>query len=117
MSRKQLCKFEGKKINSDQWWNNDKCSCECKKRHVCEKYYVKNPATSSCKNRKYLASIMDDSAIICDKVRDADRDVEAKLYDKETKAVPTTFNEKNKSFKTPNLTYILINNYSIIKSY
>ena len=22
--------------NSDQWWNNDKCQCECKKCHVCE---------------------------------------------------------------------------------
>ena len=20
----------GKKCNSDQWWNNDKCRCECK---------------------------------------------------------------------------------------
>ena len=29
------CKFDGRKCNSDQWWNNDKCSCECKKRHVC----------------------------------------------------------------------------------
>ena len=31
------CKFDGRKCNSDQWWNNDKCQCECKKRHVCEK--------------------------------------------------------------------------------
>ena len=30
------CKFDGRKYNSDQWWNNDKCRCECKKRHVCE---------------------------------------------------------------------------------
>ena len=21
----------------DQWWNNDKCLCGCKKRHICEK--------------------------------------------------------------------------------
>ena len=31
------CKFDERKCNSDQWWNNDKCKCECKKRHVCEK--------------------------------------------------------------------------------
>ena len=32
-------KFYGTKCHSDQWWNNDKCLCECKK-HVCEKDYV-----------------------------------------------------------------------------
>ena len=34
--------------------------------------YVKknvwNPATCNCKNGKYLASVMDDSAIICDEI-------------------------------------------------
>ena len=34
---KCTCKFDGSNCNSDQWWNNDKCRCECKKRHVCEK--------------------------------------------------------------------------------
>ena len=24
------CKFDGRNCNSDQWWNNDKCWCECK---------------------------------------------------------------------------------------
>ena len=33
------------RCNSDQWWNNDKCRCECKKCHVCKKDYVWNPAT------------------------------------------------------------------------
>ena len=51
------CRFDGRKCNSCQWWNNNKCLCECKKRHVCEKDYVWNPATCSCKNGKYLASI------------------------------------------------------------
>ena len=23
------CKFDGRKFNSDQWLNNDKCRCEC----------------------------------------------------------------------------------------
>ena len=62
------CRFDGKKCNSYQWWNNDKCLCECKKRHVCEKYYIWIPATCSYKNGIYLTSIMDDSAIKCDKV-------------------------------------------------
>ena len=25
-------RFDGRKCNSDQWLNNDKCQCECKKR-------------------------------------------------------------------------------------
>ena len=47
------CRFDGRKCNSDQWWNNDKCWCECKKRHVCEKNYVWNPAACSCENGKH----------------------------------------------------------------
>ena len=46
------CKFrlDGRKCNSDQWWNKDKCRCKCKKRHVCEKDYIWNPSTCSYKN-------------------------------------------------------------------
>ena len=28
------CKFNGTKCNSNQWWNNTKCQCECKKGSV-----------------------------------------------------------------------------------
>ena len=31
------CKFDARKCNSDQGWNKDKCLCDCKRRHVCEK--------------------------------------------------------------------------------
>ena len=37
---------------------NGKCRCECKKRQVCEKDYMWNPATCSCEKRKYLSSIL-----------------------------------------------------------
>ena len=50
---------------------NNKCRCECKKRHVCEKHYVWNPATCCWENGKYLASIMDDSGIMCAEVTQA----------------------------------------------
>ena len=40
----------GKKYNSDQWWNKNKCQCECKKRHVCEKDCIWNPSTYNCEN-------------------------------------------------------------------
>ena len=73
-------RFDERKYNLDQLWNNDNCRCECKIRHACEKDYVQNPSTCNCENGKYLASIIDDSPIICDEVIDADACNEAKLY-------------------------------------
>ena len=31
------CKFNGRKCNSNQKWNSDKCQCECENHHVFEK--------------------------------------------------------------------------------
>ena len=87
------CKLDGTKCNSNQWWNKDKCRCEYKKHHLFEKEYVWNPATGNCENGKYLASIMDDSGIICDEVIDVDDE--------------TNFIEKKATCKTQNL-YILL---------
>ena len=39
------CKFEETKCKSNQWWDNNKCQCVCKKHHICEKDYVWNLAT------------------------------------------------------------------------
>ena len=33
------CKFDVRKCNADQRWNNDKCQCKCKKLCVCQKDY------------------------------------------------------------------------------
>ena len=70
---------------------------------------------------------MDDSAIICDKIIDADRDVdaeaksndkgkwtdEAKVNNQETKIIPTNFNGKKATRKTQKfyilLAFLLIN--------
>ena len=99
--------FDGRKCNSDRWWNNDKFRCGCKKCHVCENDYVWNPATCSCEKGKYLASIMDVSASICDEIIESyDEDKKAKSYD-ETKTIPTNFNEKKTTCKTQNF-YILL---------
>ena len=89
-------------INSAHWWNNDKCRCECKKRHVCEK----NPARFGCEHGKYLASIMEDSTITCNEIIES--------YDEETKTIPTNFNEKKPKFLY--FTCIFINYYSVIDS-
>ena len=42
------------------------------------------------------ASIIDDSVIMCDEIRDA----EAKWHDEETKTVATNFNRKNAIYET-----------------
>ena len=65
---------------------------ECKKHIICQKCYIWNPATCSCENGKYLASFTDDSVITCDETKES--------YDKETKTVPTNFNEKKATCKT-----------------
>ena len=45
-----------------------------------EKGYIWNPTTCGCENGKYLASIIDNSVITRDEIKDA-----------ETKTIPTTF--------------------------
>ena len=51
--------------------------------------YIWNPATCSCKNGKYLASVISKSVISCDESIDAI----------ETKTVATNLNEKKRSLK------------------
>ena len=56
-------KFDGKKCNSNQKWNNNKCWCNFKKHHICEKDCIWSPVTCSCENDKYLPSVIGDSVI------------------------------------------------------
>ena len=86
-------KFDGRSCNSNQWWNNDKYQWKCKKRPVCVKDYARNPATCNCKNENYLASIMDDSAIMCGEIIE--------------ETVPTNFNKKKANCLTQHF-YILL---------
>ena len=92
-------RFDGRKCNSDQWWNNDKCWCECKKRHVGEKDYAWNPSIFNCENGKHLTSIMDDSTTMYDEI--------IVSCDCETKTIPTNFNEEKTTCKT-DIFYILV---------
>ena len=57
------------------------------------------PGTCSCENRMYLGSIMDDSTIISDEVKES--------YDEKIKAIPTNFNGKKVTCKAQNF-YILL---------
>ena len=71
MSSECKCRFDGKKCNSKQGWNNDNFRGQCKNRHFCKKDCIWNPAICSCESRKYLASLMDDSTIKCDESIDS----------------------------------------------
>ena len=80
-SHKCKCKFDSKKYNSNQIWNNDKCRRECKnpKEHnTRKKDYISNPASYSCENGKYLGNTIDNSLITCDKIIDTTKTVSAK---------------------------------------
>ena len=94
ISHECKCKFDGRNWNSDQWWNNNKCRCECKKSHVCEKDYIWNPATCNCENEKYLVSIMHDSSIMCDEIIES--------YEEKTNS-----NEKQAACKMQNFNTLL----------
>ena len=103
ISCKCKCKFDGRKCNSNQKWDNGKCWCECKN-HICGKNYIWNPDTGSCKNGKYLAYIFgNDILIICEEILD----VRVKSFDEETKTVSTKVNEKEVASKIKKL-YILL---------
>ena len=107
MSCKCKCKIDGRKCNLNQWWNNHKCWCDCKK-HICEKEdYIWNPAAICyCKNGTYVADIIDDSVITCDEI-----------IKEETKTVTTNFNEKNAICKTKKnvyFTFLFINCHSLL---
>ena len=79
--------------NSDKKRNNDKCWCECKAHHICEKDYIWNSATCSCKNGKYLTNIIDNLVITCQEIIET--------------AKTLNFNEKKVTCKTEKLDFLL----------
>ena len=70
------------------------------------KMIVQNPATCSCKNSKYIASITDSSVTTCDEIIDSEQSktlaMKAKSYKEETKTVTKNFNETNAICKMEN---------------
>ena len=70
------CKFDVRKCNFNQKWNNDRYLCKCKnleQHHACKKEYIWNPSTCSCENGEYLgsSSSIDDSMIMCNEILNA----------------------------------------------
>ena len=72
LTKYRLCeckrKFDWRKYNLNQWWNCNKCWCQCNKNNKNDAEYIWNPVTCSCENGKYLAKIMDDSTIMWDEI-------------------------------------------------
>ena len=97
ISCERRCKFDARKYDSNQKWNNGKCWCECKKRHICVKDYIWNPATCNCEIAKYLANIIDGLGITCDEIRDTQK----------TKMKQQILMKKNAICKAKNL-YVLL---------
>ena len=101
ISCKCKCKLDCKNCNSNQKWNTDKCQHEYKNQkehYVCKKDYIWNPATCSCENGKYLASIIDDSVVSCDEIIDTTKSILAKTVSMKTvttKTIPIKSNSKN----------------------
>ena len=88
ISCKCECKFDDRKCNLNQNWNDDKCQCDCKnsKEYQCEEGYFWNPAKCSCENGKYVRSI-DDSVVICDEIIEETKTIPTKITP--TKTIPT----------------------------
>ena len=88
------CKFDGRKFNLNQKWNNDKCRCRVKNQkelHLRKKNYIWDSATCGYEIGIYLASIIDDSVITCDEIIE------------ETRTILTYFNNKQVTYKTKNV--------------
>ena len=84
----------------------------CVKRFIYVKKIFWNPATCNCENGKYLASIMDDSAIMCDEVIESYKeDAEAKSY-QETKFLLFLIRKYEKC-KRKTFSIILIHKYQL----
>ena len=52
--------------------------------------YIWNPSTCNCKNGKYLASIIDDSVITCNKITELTKTIPAKSTLTKISPVKTT---------------------------
>ena len=74
MSCKCKFKFESKKYNANQKWNNNECWCDCEHvKNICEKESYLELCNMYWENGKYVGSIIDDSVIICDEIVEGTR--------------------------------------------
>ena len=102
ISCKCKCKFDSRKCNSNQKWSNDKCRCKCKnlaEHHACKQGYIWNRDICTFENGRYARSVIDDSMIMYVEIVKETKALTTKSTS--TKTVPTNFNEKKVTCKTP----------------
>ena len=78
---------DSKKSKSNQKWNKNKSSCECKnpeEHSVSEKGYFWNPATCSSENGKYVGNIIGDSIVIWEEIIDTAQPIPTKSTSRKT---------------------------------
>ena len=73
-----------------------------KKKSGVQKDYIWNPSTCTCKNSKYLASIIDDSVITCDEIMETTIKIQWKSFQQkrfQQKTITSNFNKKRQLVK------------------
>ena len=57
---KSECRLDRIICNNKQYWNGDKCRCECKKlvdKDVCDKGFIWNPSNCKCESTNLVISV------------------------------------------------------------
>ena len=96
------CQFDSTTSNSNQKWNNERCQCECKNCLTCKDDYNWNPSTCICENCKYLKSIIDESVIVWDEIKnaaDSARNVTNNISTNVTSTVPRTSDDEKVKYR------------------
>ena len=96
------CQFDSTTSNSNQKWNNERCQCECKNCLTCKKDYNWNSSTCICENCKYLKSIIDESVIVWDEIKnaaDSATNVTNNISTNVTSTVPITSDDEKVKYK------------------
>ena len=94
-----ICKFDGRKCNSNQKWNKDKCRYEWKnlsEHDACKKEYIWKPSTCIFENGEYLATSIDNLVITCYEIVNAPDSVSKNHSANIISAVLTNFHKKVK---------------------
>ena len=65
-------KFDGRKFNSNHWWNNDKCWCECKSIIYARNIVFRILLHVLAKIVNIYANIIDNSVIMFDELIDVE---------------------------------------------
>ena len=96
------CQFDSTTSNLNQNWNNERRQFECKNCLTCKKDYNWNSSTCICENCKYLKSIINESVIVWDEIKnvgDSATNVTNNISTNVTSTVPITSDDEKVKYK------------------